>query len=253
MIVYLVPIPVIAGVALVVLIIILFIIFKILRKRKQSASKENGASKGEYQQLESGEHGSEAGIEEEKEVETSGKGKKKKRKKGEKSKGKSKRKKSQDLESGIDDGTGLNDSSVFTDDLAVPLISRLQFSISYSATSREVLLTIHRGENFGVGSTTNFEVRATLLPAKRQKLKTKSQSSGNPVFNESLVFDEVFPEDVEVSTLRARVYRLNGRQRKLIGELKAELKVDLGLDTRDLDMLWRDLMPAADIPVRQMS
>lgn len=241
-----VPIPVIAGVAAVVLIIILLIIFKILRKRKQSASEETG--KGEYQKLESGERGSEAGLEEGNEIvenESGGKAKKKKRKKGGKSKGKSKRKESQDLES--EEGAALNDSSAFTEDLAIPLISRLQFSISYSPTSRQILLTIHRGENLGSGSAASFEVRVTLLPSKRQKLKTKSQPSGSPEFNELLVFNEVFPEDIELATLRARVYRLTGRQRNLIGEVRADLKADLGLDTSDVDRLWRELTPAADI------
>ena len=93
-------------------------------------------------------------------------------------------------------------------------------------------------------------MRVTLLPAKRQKLKTKSQSSGSPVFNELLVFDEVFPDDLEVATLRVRVYRLNGRQRKLIGELRADLKAELGLDTSDVDLLWREITPATDIAVR---
>ena len=242
-----VPIPVIAGVAVVVLIIILFIIFKILRKRKQSASEESSSSK--YQKLENGEN--EAGPEEGNEIQNSGKEKKKKRKKGGKSKGKSKRKESQDLESGIEDGTGLNDSSVFTDDSPFPLISRLQFSMSYSPSSRQILLTILRGENFGLGSKVpNFEVRVTLLPAKRQRLKTKEQSSGNPVFNELLTFDEVFPEDMESATLRARVYKLNVRQRKLVWELRADLKADLGLDTIDVNQLWRELTPAADIAVR---
>ena len=241
-----VPIPVIAGVAVVVLIIILFIIFKILRKRKQSASEESSSSK--YQKLENGEN--EAGPEERNEIQNSGKEKKKKRKKGGKSKGKSKRKESQDLESGIEDGTGLNNSSVFTDDSPFPLISRLQFSMSYSPSSRQILLTILRGENFGLGSATNFEVRVTLLPAKRQRLKTKEQSSGNPVFNELLTFDEVFPEDMESATLRARVYKLNVRQRKLVWELRADLKADLGLDTTDVNQLWRELTPAADIAVR---
>jgi hypothetical protein len=236
----------------VVLIIILLIIFKILRKRKQSASEETG--KGEYQKLESGERGSEAGLEEGNEIvenESGGKAKKKKRKKGGKSKGKSKRKESQDLES--EEGAGLNDSSAFTEDLAIPLISRLQFSISYSPTSRQILLTIHRGENLGSGSAASFEVRVTLLPSKRQKLKTKSQPSGSPEFNELLVFNEVFPEDLELATLRARVYRLTGRQRNLIGEVRADLKADLGLDTSDVDRLWRELTPAADIAVRLLN
>lgn len=239
-----VPIPVIAGVAVVVLLIIL-IIFKILRKRKQSASEESTSSK--YQKLENGENV--AVPEEGNDIENGGKGKKKKRKKGGKSKGKSKRKESQDFESGIEGGSGLNDSSVFTDDPPFPLISRLQFSMSYSPSSRHILLTILRGENFGMGSTTNFEIRVTLLPGKRQRLKTKTQSSGNPVFDELLTFDEVFPEDVELGTLRARVYKLNVRQRKLVWELRADLKADLGLDTSDVDQLWRELTPAADIAV----
>ena len=239
-----VPIPIIAGVGVVALLIIFFIIFKILRKRKQSALERSSSTKGDYQKLESGEQEIEAALEEENE--NMAKGKKKKRKKGGKSKGKCKRKESQDLESGIEEGTGLNDSSVFTE-LAIPAISRIQFSISYSPTSRQILLNIIRGENFGVKPTVSFEIRVTLLPAKRQKLKTKSQLTGNPVFHELLVFDEIFPQDVEIATLRARVYRLNGRQRNLIGELKADLKADLGLDTNDVNQLWRELTTVADI------
>ena len=216
-----------------------------MRKRKQSALEESSSTKGEYQKLENGEQESETVLEEENENMV----KKKKRKKGGKSKGKSKRKESQDLESGIEEGTGLNDSSVFTE-LAIPAISKIQFSISYSPTSRQLLLNILRGENFGVKPTVSFEIRVTLLPAKRQKLKTKSQLTGNPVFNELLVFDEIFPQDVQIATLRARVYRLNGRQRNLIGELKADLKADLGLDINDVNQLWRELTPASDIAVR---
>ena len=245
---FLVPIPIIAGgVGVVVLLIILFIIFKILRKRKQLAAEGNSSGKGEYQKLENGEQESQAAVEEGNEV----KGKKKKRKKGGKSKGKSKRKESQDLESGIEEGTGLNDSNVFTE--LIPAISRVQFSISYSPTSRQILLTVHQGENFGVKPTDSFEIRVTLLPGKRQKLKTKSQPTGNPVFNELLVFDEVFAQELEVATLRARVYRLNARQRKFMWELRVDLKADLGLDTSDVNQLWRELTPAADVTVRKLT
>lgn len=232
-----------------VLIIILIVIFKILRKKKQAASEDSSSTKGDYQKLESGELESAAGLEGDKKNVIFGKDSKKKKKKAGKTKGKRKssRKGSEDLESLNMPGSDM--SSVLTNDLAIPLTSKLQFSVSYTPSSRQILLTIHRGENFGLSSTTSFEVRVTLLPFKRQKLKTKSQQSGNPVFNELLVFDEVLPEELESGTLRARVYRLNGRQRKLNGELRADLKADLGLDTSDVHLIWQELTPATDITV----
>ncbi|XP_028398734.1 synaptotagmin-14-like [Dendronephthya gigantea] len=242
-----VPIAVVGGAAVVVLIIILIIVFIILRKRKKAAlDAGERPAKGNYQKLESGELESEAVPEGENVDESGGKIKKKKRKKGAGKKGKSKRKQSQDSVASLEDEAGLGDSSVFTDDLAVPLISKLQFSVSYHSGNRQLLLYVHRGENFGVSSTTKFELRVTLLPAKRQRRKTRSQPSGNPVFNELLEFAEV---DIDADTLRVRVYKLNERQRKLIGELRANLKADLSLDTvPKVEQIWRELTPVSDIP-----
>lgn len=246
-----VPIPIIAGVAVVILIILLLIIFKILKSRKQHALNENG-SKGGYQELENDDSENLNAFEEGNKIdnENTVKGKKKKREKGGQSKGKGNytRKESPNFGGGNDQGHYV--SAVFSDEL--PFTRRLQFSISYSRASREILLTIHRGENLGTGSAVNYEVRVTLLPSKQDRLKTKCQPSPNPVFDEQFLFKDVFPEDLENATLRARVYRLKGRQRTLVGELRADLKADLGLDTNVVHSLWRELTPADDIAVRAL-
>lgn len=141
-------------------------------------------------------------------------------------------------------------SNGVTDGSRETSIARLQISASYVPSSGQLFVYIHQGENLasgGPGFIPCFEVRITLLPSKIQRFKTKPQSSANPIFDEFFTFDEVFPEDVQVGSLRARVYRLHGRKRSLVGEMKTELSADLELEEQNVENKWREITPADQI------
>ena len=244
-----VPVPLIGAVAVVVILVILFIIYKILKKKREHNvdSLENHSKKGNYVRLEEGDH--------ELEPETDGddtktsKSNMKQKKRKTKTKGLSDEMEDTENDSDLskDRSNGVTDGSRETS------IARLQISASYVLSSGQLFVCIHQGENLasgGPGFIPCFEVRITLLPSKIQRFKTKPQSSANPIFDEFFTFDEVFPEDVQVGSLRARVYRLHGRKRSLVGEMKTELSADLELEEQNVENKWREITPADQIAVK---
>lgn len=250
---FLVPFPLICGAAaLAVVIILLYIIYKILQKKRKAKEKSsgNGSKNGDYEKLEEGEDELEAEIDPNDPTGTTNtkSRNKKRRRKGKKGKTKGLSDGAEDTEYGANsENETLNGVPAASQEVR---IARLQISAAYRPSSRQLLVTIHQGENLPSNSlNTAFEVRITLLPAKLERFKTKSLPSLNPIFDELFTFWDVFPEDIQSGALRARVYKLKGRRRALVGEIRCELSADLGLEGQNVKFLWRDITPAQEILV----
>ncbi|XP_055600336.1 uncharacterized protein LOC129749392 [Uranotaenia lowii] len=93
-------------------------------------------------------------------------------------------------------------------------------------------------------TTTHTQVRLLLLPAKKQKHKTKIRAGENPQFMESFLLHRVNPEEVNSMGLRVRVYGCERmRRERLIGEsIVSFANIDLELETN----LWLPLEPRAN-------
>ena len=235
---FLVPFPLICvAAALAVVIILLYIIYKILQKKRKAKEKSsgNGSKNGDYEKLEEGEDELEAEIDlNDPTGTTNTKSKnKKRRRKGKKGKSKGLSDGAEDTEAGANsENETLNGVPAASQEVR---IARLQISAAYRPSSRQLLVTIHQGEHLPSNSlNTAFEVRITLLPAN---------------FDELFTFWDVFPEDIQSGALRARVYKLKGRRRALVGEIRCELSADLGLEGQNVKFLWREITPAQEILV----
>ncbi|XP_052900676.1 synaptotagmin-16 [Anopheles moucheti] len=121
----------------------------------------------------------------------------------------------------------------------------LEISLLYDAPMRK--MTVHVLQARGIssrgdkGQLTHTQVRLLMLPAKRQKHKTKIRSGENPQFMESFLLHRVNPEEVNSMGLRIRVYGCERmRRERLIGEtIVSFANIDLELETN----LWLPLEP----------
>ncbi|XP_052860328.1 synaptotagmin-16 [Anopheles cruzii] len=121
----------------------------------------------------------------------------------------------------------------------------LEISLLYDAPMRK--MTVHVMQARGIASRseknqlTHTQVRLLMLPAKRQKHKTKIRSGENPQFMESFLLHRVNPEEVNSMGLRIRVYGCERmRRERLIGEtIVSFAHIDLELETN----LWLQLEP----------
>ncbi|XP_058063601.1 synaptotagmin-16 [Anopheles bellator] len=121
----------------------------------------------------------------------------------------------------------------------------LEISLLYDAPMRK--MTVHVMQARGISSRseknqlTHTQVRLLMLPAKRQKHKTKIRSGENPQFMESFLLHRVNPEEVNSMGLRIRVYGCERmRRERLIGEtIVSFAHIDLELETN----LWLQLEP----------
>uniref|UniRef100_A0A182PBK6 C2 domain-containing protein n=1 Tax=Anopheles epiroticus TaxID=199890 RepID=A0A182PBK6_9DIPT len=119
----------------------------------------------------------------------------------------------------------------------------LEISLLYDAPMRK--MTVHVLQARGIasrgdkGQLTHTQVRLLMLPAKRQKHKTKIRSGENPQFMESFLLHRVNPEEVNSMGLRIRVYGCERmRRERLIGEtIVSFASIDLELETN----LWLPL------------
>ncbi|XP_041776111.1 uncharacterized protein LOC121595860 [Anopheles merus] len=119
----------------------------------------------------------------------------------------------------------------------------LEISLLYDAPMRK--MTVHVLQARGIasrgdkGQLTHTQVRLLMLPAKRQKHKTKIRSGECPQFMESFLLHRVNPEEVNSMGLRIRVYGCERmRRERLIGEtIVSFANIDLELETN----LWLPL------------
>uniref|UniRef100_A0A182JB69 C2 domain-containing protein n=1 Tax=Anopheles atroparvus TaxID=41427 RepID=A0A182JB69_ANOAO len=125
----------------------------------------------------------------------------------------------------------------------------LEISLLYDAPMRK--MTVHVLQARGIasrgdkGQLTHTQVRLLMLPAKRQKHKTKIRSGENPQFMESFLLHRVNPEEVNSMGLRIRVYGCERmRRERLIGEtIVSFANIDLELETN----LWLPIEPRSSV------
>ncbi|XP_015755323.1 PREDICTED: synaptotagmin-16-like isoform X4 [Acropora digitifera] len=122
---------------------------------------------------------------------------------------------------------------------------RLQVSASYAPTAQKLAVTVLRAEDIPTkhrGGAASVQVRVVLLPAKKQRFKTKTKPSTNPNFHETFTFSRVSQSDLQESGLRFRLYGHEKLTRdKLLGELTINV-TEFDLEG-DGEALWRTLTP----------
>lgn len=128
---------------------------------------------------------------------------------------------------------------------------RIQVSASYAPTSEKLTVNIIRAEDVPTkqrGGASTVQVHLILLPAKKQRFKTKGKPATNPNFQETFTFTRVQQSEVHDCCLRIRLY---GHER--IGRDKLLGETNIVLPEFDLDgdgaTLWRTLTPGNAIGV----
>ena len=128
---------------------------------------------------------------------------------------------------------------------------RLQVSASYAPTAQKLAVTVLRAEDIPTkhrGGAASVQVRVVLLPAKKQRFKTKTKPSTNPNFHETFTFSRVSQSDLQESGLRFRLYGHEKLTRdKLLGELTINV-TEFDLEG-DGEALWRTLTPRSALSV----
>ncbi|KAK8740433.1 hypothetical protein OTU49_002906, partial [Cherax quadricarinatus] len=89
------------------------------------------------------------------------------------------------------------------------------------------------------------QVRVLLLPARKQKHKTRIRPGENPQFNEAFVFTKISPDEVQQFGVRLRLYGCERmRREKMVGEVIvpfASINLALG------NSFWLTLEPRANL------
>lgn len=90
-------------------------------------------------------------------------------------------------------------------------------------------------------------MRILLLPAKRQKCKSKVRHGDQPQFMESFLLNRINPEDVNSMGVRLRLYGCERmRRERLIGECVVSFAaINLEAETN----MWLNLEPRANTAV----
>ncbi|XP_020891978.1 synaptotagmin-16 isoform X2 [Exaiptasia diaphana] len=122
---------------------------------------------------------------------------------------------------------------------------RIQVSASYAPTSEKLTVNIIRAEDVPTkqrGGASTVQVHIILLPAKKQRFKTKVKPATSPNFQETFTFTRVQESEVHDCCLRVRLYA-----HERIGKDKLLGETNIVLPEFDLDgvgaTLWRTLTP----------
>ncbi|KAG1681759.1 Synaptotagmin-16 [Nymphon striatum] len=107
----------------------------------------------------------------------------------------------------------------------VNLISKcgsLEVALVYDSPSRKMTIHVMQARDIPTkerGGANSVQVRLLLLPAKKQKHKTKIKQGNSPEFNENFVFSRINPEEVSSMGVRLRLYGCERmRRERMIGE-----------------------------------
>ncbi|XP_032234554.1 synaptotagmin-16 isoform X2 [Nematostella vectensis] len=96
----------------------------------------------------------------------------------------------------------------------------------------------------GKGGGTHARFHVVLLPAKKQRFKTKHRRTPHPKFRETFVFDRLVKEDLYRMAVRLRLYTQSGvAKEKLVGEINLQL-ADIAQAPGYKLNAWRDLRKA---------
>ncbi|XP_002735506.1 synaptotagmin-14-like [Saccoglossus kowalevskii] len=124
----------------------------------------------------------------------------------------------------------------------------LETTFSYNGQTKKMTLTIHRARELPSkerGGAHHVQVRMVLLPAKKQRCKTKIKQGENPEWKESFRFSRLPPHELANTGLRFRLYGTERmRKERLIGECVVKFSA---LNTNALQTLWLQLEPRSNI------
>ncbi|KAI5707118.1 hypothetical protein M8J75_014689 [Diaphorina citri] len=92
-----------------------------------------------------------------------------------------------------------------------------------------------------------LQVRAVLLPSKKQKYKSKIRHGDNPQFVDSFLLHKINPEDVNSMKVRFRLYSCERMKReRLLGECTVSFaRINLELEAN----MWLPLEPRTSSPL----
>ncbi|XP_028398731.1 synaptotagmin-16-like isoform X3 [Dendronephthya gigantea] len=131
----------------------------------------------------------------------------------------------------------------------VSVAGRMQISASYAPTANKLAVSILKAEDLPTkerGGPSMVQVRVVLLPAKKQRFKTKPKASNNASFHETFTFSHVTQEEIRYGSLRIRVY---GHERitrdRLVGEVNMSLS-EFDLESES-DTVWRMIIPRSQL------
>lgn len=132
---------------------------------------------------------------------------------------------------------------------------RVQVSANYAPTSEKLTVNVIRAEDVPTkqrGGASTVQVHLILLPARKQRFKTKGKPATNPNFQERFTFSRVQQSEIHDCSLRIRLY---GHERigkdRLLGETNVVLP-EFDLDG-DGEMLWRTFTPGNAIGVSEIN
>lgn len=125
----------------------------------------------------------------------------------------------------------------------------VQFTYVTSDNAGSMSVTIHQGRDIpdkDRGGAALCQVHAVLLPTKQQRFKTKSQPSAQPVFEETVTFKGVPPQDVNNMGIRFRIYGKESlRRERFVGECVVSF-ASLNLDI-ETTSLWITMEPRMNL------
>lgn len=126
------------------------------------------------------------------------------------------------------------------------LAGKVLVSFTYMPAANKVNLKIIRTQDLPSverGGSENIQIHLCVLPQRKQRYRTKMQSSTQGVFNQVFQFEHMTKDLLEKCAIRIRVYGVQRFSRKLMGEVKVPLsKIDLTSPLADGD-IWMNLAP----------
>ncbi|XP_070578024.1 synaptotagmin-14-like isoform X2 [Ptychodera flava] len=134
---------------------------------------------------------------------------------------------------------------------APELISKcgeIEVTFAYNGQLKKMTITLHRARNLPSkerGGASHVQVRMVLLPAKKQRCKTKIKQGENPEWKESFRFARLPPHELSNTGLRFRLYGTERmRKERLIGECVVKFSA---LNTNAIQTIWLQLEPRSNL------
>ncbi|XP_077996077.1 synaptotagmin-14-like isoform X2 [Glandiceps talaboti] len=134
---------------------------------------------------------------------------------------------------------------------APELISKcgeLEVTFAYNGQLKKMTVTLHKARDLPSkerGGASNVQVRMVLLPAKKQRCRTKIKQGENPEWKESFRFSRLPPHELANTGLRFRLYGTERmRKERLIGECVVKFSA---LSTNAVQKIWLQLEPRSNL------
>lgn len=132
----------------------------------------------------------------------------------------------------------------------VCLAGKVLVSFTYMPAANKVNLKVIRTGDLPPverGGSERIQIHLCVLPQRKQRFRTKSQTSIQGVFNQIFTFEHMTKDLLEKCAIRLRVYGVQRLSKKLMGEVKIPLtKIDLTSPLADGD-IWMNLAPKGEL------